>query len=204
MRPWLTDDELRRIEAAVRAAEQGTTAEIVVVITGDTAGPSWLLWPAFLALAVPLATLILWPGVSAGTLYALQLGVLALGLVLSLVPGLRRLLTPVAVRQASVRQCARDQFFERGLHLTAARTGILLLVSPGDRHVEIVVDAGAQGTLSDQTWDPCLKVLLAAARQGQLAAGIEAAIGMLGDVLRERLPAGSDDRNTIPDRPVLL
>lgn len=204
MHPLLTDDELRRIEATVRDAERGTTAEIVVVITGDTTGPSWLLWPAFVALAAPLVTLLLWPGVAARTLYALQLVVLALGLVLGFVPGLRRLLTSVTARQASVRQCARDQFFERGLHLTAARTGILLLVSPGDRHVEIVVDAGAQGTLSDQTWDPCLKVLLTAARQGQLAAGIEAAIGMLGTILRQRLPAVSDDRNTIPDRPVLL
>ena len=63
MRPWLTEDELGRLEAAVRNAERGTTAEIVVVIAGGPAvGPSWLLWPAFVALAVPLPVLLVWPG----------------------------------------------------------------------------------------------------------------------------------------------
>jgi putative membrane protein len=204
MRPWLTEDELGRIEAAVHDAERGTTAEIVVVITGDTVGPRWLLWSAFVALAVPLVALLAWPGMAPANLYTLQLAVLALGLLLGLVPGLRRLLTPVASRRASARRCARDQFFERGLHLTAARTGVLLLVSPMDRYVEIVADAGAQGPLPDHTWRPCLDMLLAEARRGRLAAGIELALGTLGAVLRERLAAGLEDRNEVPDRPVQL
>ena len=43
MRPWLTEDEAARIEIAVGKAELGTTAEIVVVVTGEAVGPSWLV-----------------------------------------------------------------------------------------------------------------------------------------------------------------
>ena len=104
----------------------------------------------------------------------------------------------------AARRCARDQFFERGLHLTAARTGILLLVSPMDRYAEIVADAGAQGPLPEDAWRPCLETLVAEVQGGQLAVGIELALGRLGEILRERLPAGPTDSNEIPDRPVQL
>lgn len=205
MRPLLTEDELQRLEAAVHNAERGTTAEIVVVIVGrPTMDPSWLLWPALVALAVPLAVLLIWPGLPARTVYALQLAMLALGLLCGLVPSLRRLLTSVAARRAKCRRLAREQFFELGLQHTAARTGILMLVSPADRCVEIVADAGAQGALPDATWRPCVDVLLAEAPRGRLTAGIELALDTLGAILRERAPAGLEDRNEVPDRPVLL
>jgi putative membrane protein len=206
MRPWLTEDELGRLEAAVRDAERGTTAEIVVVVAGGpaAAGASWLLWPALAALAAPLPALLLWPALPARVLHALQLAVLALGLLPSLVPDLRRLLTPAAIRRDWTRRLARDQFFELGLQRTAARTGVLLLVSPADRFAEVVADAGAEGPFPDEAWRPCLDALLAEARHGRLAAGIEAALGALGAVLRERAPAGPGDRDEVPNRPVLL
>ncbi len=204
MRPWLTEAEAARIEAAVGNAERGTTAEIVVVVTGEAVGSHWLLWPAFVALALPLFVLLACPGVAAGYLYALQLAVLAMGLLLGFVPLLRRLLVPVASRRMAARRCARDQFFERGLHLTAARTGILLLVSPVDRYAEIVADAGAHGPLPEDIWRPCVETLVAEVPRGQLAVGIELALGRLGDILRKRLPAAPEEPNEIPDRPVQL
>ena len=145
----------------------------MVVVTGEAVGASWLLWPAFVALALPLFVLLAWPGMAPGYLYALQLAVLAMGLLLGFVPSLRRLLIPIASRRMAARRCARDQFFERGLHLTAARTGILLLVSPVDRYAEIVADAGAQGPLPEDAGRPCLKPIMAEAQRDQLAVGIE-------------------------------
>jgi putative membrane protein len=204
MRALLTQDELGRIEAAVREAERGTTAEIVVVVAGGTPEPGWLLGPALAALATPLPVLLAWPRLTPGTLYTVQLAVLAAGLLLGLIPGLRRLLQPVRSRQERTRRLARDQFFERGLHLTAARTGVLLLVSPADRCAEVIADAGAEGSLPDEIWSGALPTLLAEARQGRLPAGIEAALAALGDGLRARLPADQHDRNEVPDRPVLL
>ena len=204
MRALLTQDELGRIEAAVREAERGTTAEIVVVVAGGTAEAGWLLGPALAALAIPMPMLLAWPRLTPGTLYTVQLAVLAAGLLLGLIPGLRRLLQPGRVRRERTRRLARDQFFERGLHLTAARTGVLLLVAPADRCAEVIADAGAEGSLPDEIWSGALQTLLAEARQGRLAAGIEAALATLGEALRARLPADQHDRNEVPDRPVLL
>jgi putative membrane protein len=204
MRALLTQDELGRIEAAVRGAERGTTAEIVVVVAGGTAEAGWLLGPALAALAIPMPVLLAWPRLTPGTLYTVQLAVLAAGLLLGLIPGLRRLLRPGRVRRERTRRLARVQFFERGLHLTAARTGVLLLVAPVDRCAEVIADAGAEGSLPDEIWSGALQTLLAEARQGRLAAGIEAALGTLGEALRARLPADQHDRNEVPDRPVLL
>ena len=200
----LSEAELTRIEAAVSEAERGTRAEIVVVIAEDAPGPGWLVCSAFAALAAPLPALLAWPRLAAGTLYTVQLAVLALGLLLGILPALRRLLIPAAVRRERTRQLARDQFFERGLHLTAARTGVLLLVSPADRCAEIIADAGAEGSLPDEVWRSCLDALLGEARRGRLGAGIEGALGTLGEILRTRLPAGAEDRNEVPNRPVLL
>ena len=203
MRPLLTEEELERLESAVRSAERGSTAEIVVVIAGGPAeGHGWLYWPMVVALAAP--SVLIWLGLTARTLYVTQLAVLMLGALPWFLPALRRMLTPVASRHAAARRLAREQFFELGLHLTAARTGILLLVLPDDRCAELVADAGAQGPLPDEAWRPCVAALLTEAQRGRLSAGIEAALAELGAVLRERIPAGTTDRNELPDRPVLL
>ena len=94
MRPPLTEPELARIEAAIRDAERGTSAEIVVVVAADHHRPDLALWPALVALACLCRSCS--PGRASRpcALYAIQLGVLALGLLLLLVPAMRQALTP--------------------------------------------------------------------------------------------------------------
>ena len=205
MRTPLGDADLTRIEDAVREAERGTTAEIVVVIAaGPTPDRSALFWPALAALTLPLPLLLLGRHLTASTLYAIELAILALGLALVLLPASRNRLTSATSRRTRARRVARDQFFERGLHRTAARTGVLLYVAPAERCAEIIADAGAAGPLPDEAWHPCLDELLAEARRDRLADGIVGAVTRLGAVLREQAPAGRGDRNELPDRVVLL
>lgn len=205
----LTQADLARIEAAIREAERDTSAELVVVIAREPVDPAddggtAPLWPALAALLAPLPLLLLAPRLPASAVYAVQLAVLALGLLLVLLPPVRDRLSPPVARGTRVRAAARDQFFERGLHLTAARTGVLLFVSPADRAAELIADAGVQGPLPDETWRPCLDELTARARDGRLADGIEAAVARVGTALREKLPAGPADRNEVADTAVVL
>lgn len=200
----LSEADLGRIEAAVREAERGTTAEIVVVI-GRGAETDATLGPALAALAVPLPLVLLAPRLSALTVYTLQLAVLGVGLALMLVPAVRRRLTPAGLRQRRVRRAAQAQFFERSLNRTAGRTGVLLFISPEDHAVEIIADAGAEGALPDEVWRPGVEALLGPAREGRLADGIVAALARLGERLRAGLPAGAgQEPNELPDRPVTL
>ena len=104
----------------------------------------------------------------------------------------------------SVDRLARDQFFELGLHRTSARTGVMLFVSPHDRYVEVIADAGVPGPLPDAAWRPCVDAVRAGAREQRLADGLERALELLGAELRERLPGVGRDRNELPDRPVVL
>jgi putative membrane protein len=204
--PILSEAEIARVEAAVRAAERGTSAELVVVVArGSGEGDaSALLWPALAALALPLPLVLLAPRLAAPTVYAAQLALLLAGLLLLQVPGLAARLAPPAARRGRTRRAARDQFFERGLHLTAARTGVLLYVTAADRCAELIADAGASGPLSDEVWRPCLEGLAAEARRDRLADGLVAAVERLGAVLRRDLPAGPGDPNEVADRPVVL
>ncbi|MFO1049617.1 MAG: hypothetical protein U1E52_17185 [Geminicoccaceae bacterium] len=205
MRAPLSEPELQRIEAAVRDAERGTTAEIVVVVAADpVGGAAWAPWSGLIALALSLPLVLVRPDVGARLLYALQLAVVLLILLLALLPRLLCRLAPARERQRAARRLARDQFFELGLHRTSARTGVLLFVSPHDRYVEVIADAGVPGPLPDAAWQPCVDAVRDEARAQHLAAGLERALELLGAELRERLPGMGDDRNELPDRPVVL
>ena len=57
-----------------------------------------------------------------------------------------------------------------------------VVLGPAIGGVRIVADAGAQGLSPDETWRPCMDALLADARRGRLAAGIEAALDALGAI----------------------
>lgn len=205
MRAPLTEQELQRLETAVREAERGTTAEIVVAVAGDpVGGAGWLPWSGLVALALSLPLVVIRPELEAPLLYTLQLALVLLVLLVALVPRLRCRLAPASDRQRAARRLARNQFFELGLHRTSARTAVLLFVSPHDRYVEVIADAGVPGALPDEAWQPCVDALRAEARERHLAAGLERALERLGAVLRERLPGTGTDRNELPDRPVLL
>ena len=205
MRPPLSEPELRQIEAAIRDAERGTTAEIVAVVAGDpVGGAAWVPWSGLIALALSLPLLVVRPGLGAPLLYSLQLAVVLLVLFLSLIPRLRCRLAPAPDRRRAARRLARDQFFELGLHRTSARTGVMLFVSPHDRYVEVIADAGVPGPLPDAAWQPCVDAVRAGAREQRLADGLERALELLGAELRERLPGVGRDRNELPDRPVVL
>ena len=66
MRPPLTEQELQRLEKAVREAERGTSAEIVVAVAGDPVGGScWLPWSGLAALALSVPVIVVRPGLSA-------------------------------------------------------------------------------------------------------------------------------------------
>jgi putative membrane protein len=155
-------------------------------------------------LTLPLPLLLLGRHLTAPKLYTIELAVLALGLALVLLPASRERLTSATSRQTRVRRVARDHFFERGLHRTATRTGVLLYVAPAERCAEIIADAGAAGPLPEEACRPCLDESLTEARRDRLADGIAGAVTRLGAALRDHAPAGPGARNEAPDRVVLL
>ena len=193
------------IAEAVREAERRTSGEIVVVV--DRAAGSYLAVPVVLALAVAL--FVPWPLLaltmtSAPRIFLLQLIAAALLLAVLLWYGRGGRFVPGFVKRRHAHETALREFTARGLTLTRGRTGVLLYVAVQERYAEIVADAGIDGKVDEATWKGIIEPLLAAAREGRLREGLEAAVASVGQVLAAHAPPAADDVDELPNKVVIL
>jgi putative membrane protein len=227
----LTPSDLEAIEAAVRGAEARTSGEIYCVVAEQTGhyGETPLAWAAGVALLAPALLLLggvhvtAFDGLSDWT--AAQVGAAAqaaahealvgaiilqavlfavVAVLVSLRP-LRLALTPRFAKRHEVRRRAHEIFLSKNLHLTRARTGVLIFVSLAERMAELVADDAIAGQVEPHLWDKAMAALAEGLKRGEPAAGFAAAVGLCGDVLAERFPADPQDNpNELPDAVVLL
>jgi putative membrane protein len=199
---FLTDQDRQQITAAIVAAERRTSGELVTVIAeaADDYRYIPLLWPALAALMLPAVVLAVWPQTGAFRLYLVQAATFfALSLVAHL-PQVHLALVPAGVKRRRASRLAREQFFERGLHLTRGRTGVLIFVAVAERHVEIIADAGIHALVPPGTWDQAVAEFVERVRRGRIAEGFITAIGQVGDRLAEHFPRPADDTDELPNR----
>jgi putative membrane protein len=227
----LTDQQLADIEAAVRTVEAKTTGEIYCVVTPMSShyAETPIAWAAAVALLAPAILLLGGVHVSIPQFFetwsadqvsqAIEMsvrnaliGTIALQAVLFLVtalvaeiPAVHRVLTPAGLKRHRVRRRAAEQFLAKNLHLTRERTGVLLYVSLGERMAELIADEGIAAHVEPHVWDRAMAALSQDLRRGEPAAGFEAAIGLVGEVLAEKFPAKpGDNPDELPDAVVLL
>jgi putative membrane protein len=201
--PALSEAERARISEAIRAAEAKTAGEIYVVIAKAAGEFRFvpILWAAIFALLLPwpLHLLTLW---STSTILLFQ----ALAFVLSATalsqPFIRHRIVPAHVTADAARKAAELQFLAHGVHLTQARTGVLIYVALAHRRVEIVADDVIDKEVDQSEWDELAETIAAAARAGRLADGLVTAVGRAGALLAQHFPARPEDRNELPDRVV--
>lgn len=198
--------DLAAIQRAVAAAEKRTVGEIVpVILDRSDRYPAADLWCGVsFALAAELAAWCLTPGLSEGPTLALTLGAGALGWLLArTLPELRRrFVAPWRMREMAEEQ-AFQEFYRQGLHRTQAATGVLLFVSLLERRVIVMADEGIDKLVTEGTWKQVHALVLDAARDGRLGAGLVAAVERIGELLVEKFPWTEGDRNEVPDRVVV-
>ena len=194
----VTEDDRRRIAAAITQAERNTSGEIVAVIAPESAsylhGP--FLWAALAALAVPWPFVFLtwWP---IEQIYLVQLVVFA-ALVFLLMPrSVRLALVPRSFKHARVHRRAMEQFLAQNLHTTVGRTGVLIYVSVGERFAEVVADAAIHEKVPEGVWDAIVADLTQAIGRGRPGDGFVRAIGAVGEHMARHFP-------TDPGRPHVL
>lgn len=223
-------DARDRIAAAIAVAEARTSGEIFCVLSGQVSSYRnvSLAWAAAAALLLPLALIPLgfepaWvPGFTDGweaahlaareltighavTAYALiQAAIFLVVLIATSLPGVRRRITPRSVRRARVRRAAMEQFLAHGLHVTEARTGVLIFAAIEDHLVEVIADEGIHAKVDENVWADAAEALVIGLKAGDAAAGYEAAIRLCGDVLAEHFPPSPTDRNELADRLVII
>jgi putative membrane protein len=224
----------RRVADSIRAAEQHTSGEIYCVVARSSDSyfyPAALTLTLGLLIAslgmafaldagwLTMRTLLFWadPGGNPFRFDAWNLSVrpfafvlaqlLALGsalLVLAAFPALRIHLVPMRLRYRRAHDNAIKQFLARNVHITAARTGVLLFVSLDERYAEVIADAGISAKVGQELWNGVVATLTAHARQDRLADGFVAAVGDVGRLLAAHFPVTPGDRNELDDHVVEL
>jgi len=205
----MTPEEHTRIADAVQAAEAETSGEIYCVVA--RASDSYFFPAAFMVtLGIVVISLVVaylldlwWYDLPPMNLVVAQLIAIACALlVLGFFPALRIHLVPLRQRYRHAHDNAMKQFLSRNIHLTSARTGVLLFVSLAERYAEVVADAGINSRVPQETWDGVVAGLIAHARRGAVADGFVEAIGTVGALLAEHFPVTAGDLNELDDHVV--
>lgn len=202
----MTPQDRERVAKAVRQAEQGTSGEIFCVLARSSDG---YYFPAacFVMIAVLVVGLIVaffldhwWYSVRLGEFAALELlGIATWLAVLRLFPDLRVHFVPHSLRRRRAHDNAVRQFLSHNIHVTDARTGVLLFLSLEERYAEIIADSGINAHVPQESWDHIVELLVTHVRQDRLADGFCAAIAEAGGLLARHFPPKPDDRNELDD-----
>jgi putative membrane protein len=196
----LTKEDHAAIAAAIHAAEQRTSAQIVCVLARASSAYAHvpIMWASLLALLAPwpLIYLTQW---SVQQILLVQLAVfLVAGLTFSWMP-LRLALVPSAVRRARAHRAALEQFVIRRVARTKNRMGVLIFVSFAEHYARIIADEGLTQKVPNAEWQEAIDTLTSRLHDGRIVEGFSAAIERCTAVLATHAPPdGSADG--LPDR----
>lgn len=199
-RGFLDDAARTAFADAVTAVESTSSAELVVAVRRRAR--VWMhvhLIVGIVAAWVGLGFMLYSDhpfGLFAFLVDPLLIGALA-GLASTLSPHVVRALTPARFRRRAVVQAARATFYERGVHHTAQRSGILVYIALYEGMAALVADDGVVRGVDPAAWTRITSAIDGAVRRGGTATA--AALGTLAPLLATALPRHVEDLNELPD-----
>ena len=201
-RGFLSDAARTALREAVRAIERRSAAEVVVSVRRRSG--SYLHADLLVGACAALATLAFllfspFPFALVWFLFDPLLVGAAFALTLGRLPGVRRALTGRDTRRARVRIAADALFFEKGVHHTRDRTGVLLYVSLLERRVQLIADSGIDQRVPRREWHTASAALQAVLDDGGDGAALARAMSIMGDVLAQHVPRAAVDVNELAD-----
>jgi len=221
----LSEQDRTRISAAINEVEQKTSGEIFCVLAKDVSRYREvpLLWAAVAAFAVPPLLVLLglhrlalrsiftsWTDESAHATEGLILRALAsfelvqaaIFLAVALIvamPGVRRAVTPGALKTYRVRQAARRHFVAVGARLSQAEPHILIYASLADRRVELVAHDNIHKAVGEGPWSQSVAAVVEGMTNGKPADGFVKAIAICGKALAQHFPPDGTAKNRLPN-----
>ena len=221
----LSDKDRARISAAITEAENHTAGEIFCVLTKDVSRYREvpLLWAAVAAFVIPPLLVLLglhrlalvsifssWTDDSARAMDGLilralstyglvQSGIFLCVAIIVALPGVRRMMTPGALKQHRVRQAARRHFVAVGARLTHAEPHILIYASLHDRRVELVAHDKIHELVGEGPWKASVAAVVEGMQAGKAADGFVAAIEICGRALAQHFPPDGAPQNRLPN-----
>lgn len=204
-RDLFTEQDERRISAAIMTAEKATSGEVLAIVCyrSDSYLHVPFLVAALAALVVPWPLIYLtW--IKVQWIYVAQLLVFA-GLLLATWPvPVRMAFVPASLKRANAHRRAVEQFLAQNLHTTKGRTGVMIFVALAERHAEILADHGIDDKVEQNVWQGIVDKLTADLSEDRAADGFVRAIEACGQLLARHFPPGSLDENELPNRLIVL
>lgn len=188
-------EDLERIKAAVRKAEDKISGEIVPVFVEKSGHYSIATYRGFLVLAgLAFLSIIVFdryiPSLAIYDPLLIFLSVTLVGLIGALaanyIDPLKRILMSQSHLDQATRKRAENAFLEEEVFATRHRTGIMIFVSFFEREVIIMADRGISKVVEQKEWDKMVRGITENIRMGKVADGIEAAILRSGEILLEK------------------
>ncbi|MFN7792094.1 MAG: TPM domain-containing protein [Cyclobacteriaceae bacterium] len=190
-----SQQDLERIKAAVRTAEDKISGEIVPVFVERSGTYSLAVYRGFLLLAglAFLAIIVFDRYIPALAIYDPLLIFLSITLVgfigagaTTFIEPLKRLLMSQSHLDKVTRQRAENAFLEEEVFNTRHRTGIMLFISFFEHEVIVMADRGISKVVEQKEWDKMVRAITENVRLGKVTEGIEAAILRCGEILLEK------------------
>jgi putative membrane protein len=187
----------------VKEIEQGTDAELVIVVRGVSGSyrHADYLFGALVAfigllflLFLPVDFHTFWVPIDVVALFVLA------ALLCSRSKRLRRLLTSEKFRKAAVRQGAAAMFYEAGIANTNAEMGVLVYLSLLERRLELIADRGVLKAVPALEWNHIQFELKETGHNPDPNALLKA-LRNFGVLLSKHIPATGENPNELPDLP---
>ena len=199
---FFSNAEKERIKEATRAAESKTIGEIAVMIVDASTRYREAEVLGAITLGNIVAFLVtifflhesLWWYIPLTLVFFIPSWFLfkkAPSLTLHFTGTKRRLLT---VRDGAIRA-----FYEKGLHRTRRKTGVLFFISLLERNVWVLADKGIHEKISQVKLNAFARTISTGIRNGDAAGALVTVIHEAGELLRRHFPIEDGDTNELPD-----
>ncbi|HYG01236.1 MAG TPA: TPM domain-containing protein [Chryseosolibacter sp.] len=212
LRNKFKDEDLNRIRAAVKEAEDAISGEIVPVIVERSGDYDQARYKSSLVFgAVSFVVMILLDRYvidPSHTLYYDPMFIFFVVTIFSLLgyflpdfsTPLKRFFLSQAVMDECTRQKAEACFLEEEVFNTKQRTGIMIFISFFEHEVIIIADKGISKVVEQKEWDAMVANLISFIRQDKVVEGLEAGIKRCGAILLEKgFHKAADDINELGD-----
>ncbi len=94
---------------------------------------------------------------------------------------------------------ALEVFYKLKMYKTAARNGVLIYVSAREQKVAVIGDQGINEKVPENFWEDVIQILTDHFKEQKFTDGLEKAILLIGEKLKEFFPYQKDDINELSD-----
>jgi putative membrane protein len=204
---FFTQEENKRITAAIKAVESRSDGEVAVMVVDQSAAyqEADVLGGVILGgiLALIISEILvdyfghdsLWYYIPLSFILFFPFRFLT-----AQVPAIKNVFMTVKRKEEAVKQRALRAFYEKGLYKTRHHTGVLFFLSLLEHKVWVLADKGIHKKINQETLNRFAQTVSQGIGQGQACPALCRAIEEIGGLLIEHFPATPGHQDQLPDQ----